>query len=148
MQIETAHFGRVEIADEALIHFPRGLYGIEGTRDYCLLPHDSRGHFQWLQATDAPAIAMVVTDPFLHFPAYEVEISDEACDLLQATSSADVTIYTSITVAADRTGIFANLLGPIAINHGARRGMQLIQDAARYTTRHRIGAPLAAEAAA
>jgi flagellar assembly factor FliW len=139
MKIDTTRFGLIEVPDETIIRFPRGLYGLEGARSYCLLKHDERGCFQWLQATDAPAIAMVVTDPFLFFAAYEVEIPDPAAELLQATVATDVTIYTSITVSPERHQIFANLLGPLVINQRAALGMQLIQDAARYGTRHLIG---------
>jgi flagellar assembly factor FliW len=139
LQIETTRFGRIEVPEETIIAFPRGLYGLQRAHHFCLLRHDEQGRFYWLQATDTPEIAMVVTDPFLHFPSYEVEIPDPACELLQATSSADVTIYTSVRVAPDRTGLYANLLGPFAINLEARIGMQLIQDATRYTTGHLLG---------
>jgi len=138
-QIDTTRFGTIELPEEAIIRFPSGLYGLEGPRAYCLLNHDERGRFQWLQAADAPAIAMVVTDPFHFFPAYEVEISDPAAMLLEAETAAAVSIYTPITISADRQEVYANLLGPVAINHAARLGMQLIQDAGRYTTRHLIG---------
>ena len=139
MKIDTTRFGLIELPDEAVIHFPRGLYGLEKARSYCMLKHDEPGRFQWLQATDAPAIAMVVTDPFLFFPSYEVEIPDSDAELLQASAPSDVTIYTSITVSPERQQIYANLLGPLVINHRAAVGMQLIQDAARYGTRHLFG---------
>ncbi len=113
MKIDTTRFGLIELPDEAVIHFPRGLYGLEKARSYCMLKHDEPGRFQWLQATDAPAIAMVVTDPFLFFPSYEVEIPDSDAELLQASASSDVTIYTSITVSPERQQIYANLLGPL-----------------------------------
>lgn len=139
MQIETTRFGRIDVPDEALIRFPRGLYGMTEQRDFCLLQHDEPGLFSWLQAARAPAIAMVVTSPFSYFPTYEVVIPDEAAELLQASASTDVAVYTSITVAPDRQEIYTNLLGPLLINHRARVGMQLILDSDQYSTRHRIG---------
>jgi flagellar assembly factor FliW len=138
-RIETTRFGLVEVSEEAIIRFPRGLYGLEEARAYCLLSHDERGLFQWLQAADAPAIAMLVTDPFLFFPAYEIEIPDPAAEFLQAGAPSDVTIYTPITVSTDRQEFYANLLGPLVIHRRAGLGLQLIQDATRYSTRHRIG---------
>jgi flagellar assembly factor FliW len=138
MLINTTRFGQLEVAEEACIHFPRGLYGLAATRDYCLLKHDDGGLFHWLQSTDEPAIAMVVTDPFRFFPSYEVEIPNQAADLLQARSITDVAIYTTVTVAEDGQSIHANLLGPLVINRTARLGMQLVQDGSRYTARHPI----------
>lgn len=138
MVINTTRFGQIEIAEEARIHFPRGLYGLTGTHEYCLLKHDDGGVFQWLQSTDAPAIAMLVADPFRFFPSYEVEIANQAADLLRAQAITDVAIYTTITVGEDGRSITTNLLGPIVINPNARLGMQLVQDGSRYTARHPI----------
>jgi flagellar assembly factor FliW len=136
MQIDTSRFGQIDIADDAVIRFPRGLYGLDGARAYCLLGHDKRSGFHWLQATDAPAIAMVVTDPFPFFPDYQVEIPDAAAALLRAASASDVAIYTPLTIVAAEDRVYTNLLGPLVINHRAGRGLQIIQDATRYSTRH------------
>jgi flagellar assembly factor FliW len=156
MTIETRPFGRIEAPDETVIEFPGGLYGLEGSRRYCLLPHGDSPGFFWLLSMDTPAIAMVVTDPFPFFPEYEVAISDSDARILEATAASEVTIYTSVSVtrgdASAAAGtrapslaggpdsqVTTNLLGPLAINHAARRGLQLILDGARYTTRHPIG---------
>jgi flagellar assembly factor FliW len=136
MQIETTRFGPIEVADDAIISFPRGLYGLDTARAYCLLAREDQGCFQWLQAADAPPIAMVVTDPFSFFPDYRVDIPDTAAELLQATDSSDVSIYTTLTIAAEEDRVYTNLLGPLVINHRTGLGMQVIQDAARYQTRH------------
>jgi flagellar assembly factor FliW len=136
MQIETTRFGRIDIADDAVIDFPRRLYGLEGAGGYCLLAYDEVGCFHWLQATDAPTIAMVVTDPFRFFPDYQVEIPDSAADLLQAATAGDVAIYTTLTIAAEEGRVYTNLLGPLVVNHKTGVGLQLIQDASRYSTRH------------
>jgi flagellar assembly factor FliW len=138
MQIDTTRFGPIEIDERALIQFPRGLYGLEDSRAYCLLEHGSMGCFQWLQAADAPAIALVVTNPFQFFPEYQVEIPDPAAELIQATKSTEVAIYTTLTIVADERRVFTNLLGPIAVNHEAGLGLQIIQDATLYQTRHEL----------
>ena len=136
MTIETRPFGRIDIADEAVIDFPRGLFGLEDTRRYCLLPHGESEGFFWLLSVDTPTIAMVVTDPFRFFPEYEVVIPDHEADMLGASAADHVAIYTSVTVARDSDQVTTNLLGPRAINHDARRGLQLVQDGSQYTTRH------------
>jgi flagellar assembly factor FliW len=136
MQIETTRFGPIEVADDTIISFPRGLYGLDRARSYCLLAREDQGCFHWLQAADAPPIAMVVTDPFSFFPDYQVEIPDTAAELLQAADSSDVSIYTTLTIAAEEDRVYTNLLGPLVINHRTGLGLQVIQDAARYQTRH------------
>jgi flagellar assembly factor FliW len=139
MQIQSSRFGSIEAPDEAVIHFPRGLFGLENVRHYCLLQHDDQERFHWLHAVDDPGIAMLVVNPLVHFPTYEFEIPDPAAELLRAATAADVAVYASITVAPDRQTISANLLGPLVINHEARIGLQLVLDGNRYSTRHVIG---------
>src|SRR5262249_10544535 len=139
MQIETTRFGRLEVTEESIIQFPRGLYGLEKTRAYCLLAHDEAGCFRWLQSLEEPALAMLVTDPFQFFPEYEIEIADPSAELLQVTPPAEVATYVPVTLADGDRGLHANLLGPLVINHRAGLGIQVILDTARYTTRHVIG---------
>ena len=138
IQIETTRFGRVDVPLAAFVTIPRGLYGLEKTHSYCLLPHDEAGHFQWLQAMEEPALAMLMTDPFPLFPNYEVQISDPAAELLQVTTPADVTVFVTVTLDRSSRQLYANLLGPLILNHRASLGAQVIQDSGRYTTRHLI----------
>lgn len=142
MQIQTTRFGTLDLPEEELIRFPQPLYGLEQSQRYCLVRHNDGGPFLWLQSADSPRTAMVVTDPFLFFPAYEVEIPDPAAAALQAAAPGDVEIYSTVNVASDGTGVTANLLGPIVINRQARVGVQLVLDAQKYTTRHPIAGPL------
>ena len=148
MQIETTRFGRIDVAEEALIHFPDGLYGLEKLRRYCLIPHDPEGRFFWLQAADAPEVAMVVTDPFAFVPGYEAEISTPASETLKASEPADVEVFTTVRVAPDGEGLYLNLLGPLVVNRAAGVGLQIIQDAKRYSARHLYNGAASAEQAA
>ena len=138
MRIESTRWGEIEVPEESVIHFPRGLYGLDGGQYYCLLEHGEASCFLWLQAVDSPAVAMIVTDPLLHFPEYEVTIPDPAAALLQAEAPADLALYSTVTVAPEGSPIYTNLLGPLIINPIARRGMQLILDGSPYKTRHEI----------
>lgn len=142
MRIETTRFGEIEVSDEDIIHFPRGLYGLNGTRDYCLLPHSDDGAFHWLQAADRPHLAMALMDPFLAFSGYEVEIPDSVARALQIEDTSDVTVLTSVSVDPEKRKVYANLLGPLVINRRRRLGMQLVMDGRRYSARQSLDAPL------
>ena len=106
MQFETTRFGTIEVPEEAILQFPKGLYGLEKTRGFCLLAHDETGCFRWLQSLEEPAVAMLVTDPFQFFPAYEVEIADPAAELLQVTTPAEVATYVTVTTVSMVEGAF------------------------------------------
>jgi flagellar assembly factor FliW len=136
--LETARFGTLELPESAIVRFPQPLYGLEGRHSYCLLEHDAMSGFHWLQSTEEPALALIVTDPFRHFPAYELEIPDDLSRILGAQEPADVTVYTTVSIAPDRTSVTTNLLGPLVINHQVGLGMQVIQDSRRYHCRHTL----------
>jgi flagellar assembly factor FliW len=142
MLIETTRFGDIEVSDQDIIHFPRGLYGLNGTRHYCLLPHTEDGSVHWLQAADAPNLALPLVDPFLSFASYEVDIPDPVAAALQIEDSADVTVLTSISVDADKKKVYTNLLGPFVINRRKGLGIQLVMDGKRYSSRQSLDAPL------
>jgi flagellar assembly factor FliW len=147
MVIETTRFGEIEVSDGDIIHFPRGLYGLNGTRDYCLVPHGD-GSIHWLQAADKPALAMPLLDPFLAFSCYEVEIPDPVAAALEIEDSTDVTVLTSVAVDPDKKTVYTNLLGPLVINRRKGLGVQLVIDGNRYSARQCINAPLEASAVA
>src|SRR5205823_1300042 len=87
-----------------------------------------------------------VTDPFPFFNDYEVEIPDPEAELLRISTMADATVFVSITLLGNGRQLYANLLGPLVINFNTRLGAQVIQNAARYNTRHFIGERITAEA--
>lgn len=144
-EFDTTRFGRLQLAEEQIIRFPQALYGLETCFDYCLLEYDATMGFYWLQSLDDPAVALIVIDPFRHVPDYAVEIPDAAVELLGARDPSDLTLYTTVTVAADHSQVSTNLLGPLAINHAEQVGVQVIQDGSGYTHRHVLAARSAQE---
>lgn len=135
-EFDTTRFGRLSLAEEAVIHFPVALYGLEDRHEFCLLEHDDLSGFYWLQSLEDPAVALIVADPFRYMPEYEVEIPDSHTELLKAKAPSDLTIYTTISMAPDHSQVSTNLLGPLAINHEERVGTQIIQHGSNYTCRH------------
>ena len=61
MEVRTSRFGTVEIAEDRVITFPRGLLGFQQHRRYCLLmPGDNADAcFFWLQCMDDPSLAFI-----------------------------------------------------------------------------------------
>ncbi len=145
MNVETTRFGGVEVDEHRVINFPVGLLGFAAYTSYALLqPHDD-GAFFWLQSVEAPELAFVVTEPGLWVPEYEVPIRREQMDGLALERPDDAQVFVIVNKYG-RT-LTANLQGPLVINVGNRRGMQLVLAERRWTTRHEIvqlGEPLQA----
>jgi flagellar assembly factor FliW len=68
MQVHTTRFGVLDIADDRVLEFPKGLLGFSQHTRFCLLEPGQDACFFWLQCVDEPSLAFVVTDPSLFVP--------------------------------------------------------------------------------
>ena len=75
MQLKTVNFGEIEINEEDVIIFPEGIPGFEDSKKYVLIGNESNeAVFFWLQSVDAPDLCFVVTDPFMVYDGYGVDL--------------------------------------------------------------------------
>lgn len=136
MQVQTTRFGIVDIADDRVITFPKGLLGFAGRQRYCLLEPTDDACFFWLQSMDDPALAFVVTDPALFFADFSVPVRPEQMAELKLGAPGDAQVFVIVN-KIDQT-LTANLQGPLVINTSARCGEQLVLAEKRFSTRHPI----------
>ncbi len=137
LTFESSRFGTVEIAADAVIEFPSGLIGLGGTR-YALVSADTDGAFHWLHSLEDASLALPVTNPWLFFADYVVELSD--ADTARAgTETPDV--WVTVRTGSAPADFSANLRAPILVAGG--HGHQVINEASDAPVR----APLFADAA-
>lgn len=142
LTFESSRFGTVEIAADAVIEFPSGLIGLGGSR-YALVSADTDGAFHWLHSLEDASLALPVTNPWLFFADYEVELSDADTDRVGA-SRPDV--WVTVRTGSSPEDFSANLRAPIVIADG--RGHQVINEASDAPVRAPLFAGDAVEAAA
>jgi flagellar assembly factor FliW len=134
MEVRTTRFGSVEIAEDRVITFPKGLLGFSKQTRYCLLEPGQEACFFWLQSLDDPDLAFVVTDPSMFVPEYNVPLRAEQMSDLGLSQLADAQVFCIVNkVGSELTG---NLQGPLVINTLSRVGEQLVLAEKRWTTRH------------
>jgi flagellar assembly factor FliW len=126
VSIDSTRFGQIEIQDEAVIEFPNGMIGLTGTR-YALVAREEDGAFQWLHSLDDPSLAIPVTNPFVFFQSYEVEISSAEADRIGITEPEQADVYVTVRAGEQLEDFRANLRAPILITAG--RGYQVINEA-------------------
>ena len=126
VSIDSTRFGQIEIQDEAVIEFPNGLIGLTGKR-YALVAREENGAFQWLHSLDDPSLAIPVTNPFVFFQSYEVEISSAEADRIGITEPEQADVYVTVRAGEQLEDFRANLRAPILITAG--RGYQVINEA-------------------
>ena len=125
VSIDSTRFGRIEIQDEAVVEFPGGLIGLTGKR-YALVAREENGAFQWLHSLDDPSLAIPVTNPFMFFPTYEVEISSTEAERIGITEPDQADVYVTVRAGEQLEDFRANLRAPILISAG--RGYQVINE--------------------
>ena len=142
LTFESTRFGTVEIVADAVIEFPSGLIGLGGSR-YALVSADTDGAFHWLHSLEDASLALPVTNPWLFFDEYAVELSD---DDTERVGSQNPDVWVTVRAGSSPSDFSANLRAPILVAEG--RGHQVINEASDAPVRAPLFAGEAVEAAA
>ncbi len=145
LTFESARFGTVEISEEDVIEFPRGLIGLGGRR-WALLDRNPGTDFRWLHNLEDPALALPVVPPGSFFADFAFDVAEE--DLREAgiAELGDTRVYVTVRATPEPREITANLRAPIVIHEG--RGFQLlntVEDAPLQAPLFELAPPRAAE---
>ncbi|MCA9278989.1 MAG: flagellar assembly protein FliW [Phycisphaeraceae bacterium] len=136
MEVRTSRFGVVNIEDDRIITFPKGLLGFPDCKQFCLLEPGNDACFFWLQSVDDATLAFVVTDPSLFVPDYTVPMRPDQAEELGITKAEDAQIFCIVNKVGDQ--LTGNLQGPLVINTMNRTGEQFVLADRRWTTRHNL----------
>jgi len=137
-EIETREFGTVEIEEEEVITFPRGMPGFDGAREFVLLPLKEGSPFLILQSVEEPALAFVTLEPVSFTTNYEFEIGEKTQELLDIEDEADVGVVVIANLDGEDNEIFVNLSAPVVINVRKNLARQVILDQDHYPLRYAI----------
>ncbi|NMA66510.1 MAG: flagellar assembly protein FliW [Clostridiaceae bacterium] len=129
MQLETAYFGVVELNERDFILFPEGIPGFEEYKKFALIGNDETvsSSFFFLQSVENKDLCFVVTDPFMVYANYEVNVDDEDVELLQITDPNSVMTLAIVVIPEDIKQMRVNLKAPVIINIEKKLGKQIIQ---------------------
>ncbi len=136
MQVQTSRFGVVEIAEDRVISFPKGLLGFGNCTRFCLLQPNDDACFLWLQSVEEPGLAFVVTDPAVFVREYQVPIREEQAEELRLDALEDAQVFVIVNKLDDV--LTGNLQGPLVVNSKLLVGEQFVLADRRWTTRHEL----------
>ncbi len=131
--IDSTRFGRIEVAPDSAIAFPRGLAGLD-SRSFALVARDEDDAFVWLHSLEDPALALPLADPRRFFAAFALEPAPPA----------GAAVYVTVRASERLEDFTANLRAPIVIADGV--GHQVLNEAAGADLRAPLFAELAAAA--
>ena len=133
MIVETSRFGQLEVDENRVITFSKGLLGFSKNKQYTLLQLSDDSSFYWLQSIESAGLAFVVTDPTQFISSYRVPLKPEHGESLGFDSPQDVEVF----VIVNKHGklLTGNLQGPLIVATRTRLGEQLVLSDRRFTTR-------------
>ncbi len=140
MKFESPRFGPIEVEDDKIIRFPRGLPGFPDCTEFIVMDHDKETPLRWLQCVDRPEVAFLVIEPEQILPSYGLDIPEPVLAFLgwqrEGGDLRDVVVFVMLT--ADGSNLTANLRAPLVVNVKNRRAHQLILDDPEIPLHHLV----------
>jgi flagellar assembly factor FliW len=133
--IETLSWGKLEVDEEQLYHFSKGLPGFDEETDFALIAM-AETPFWYLQSIKSKGLSFLLGDPFVFYPSYEFELPDDEAEELGIDNEVIVRCVITLKEEAEQSTI--NLLAPIVLNPVGHTGKQIVLHKAPYHTKHSL----------
>lgn len=143
MLVQTKHFGEVELDDNKLIIFEKGIMGLENLKKYVLIfdeKEEEEPVIYWLQSLEDSAVALPVISPMIVKPDYNPLIQQDVLDNLGEIKEdgQGLLVLLSLTIPSNIRDITVNLKAPFVINIDSQKGCQIIAENDDYEIKYRI----------
>lgn len=140
MKIQTSQFGEIELTDDRVLTFTKGIPGFEEMKKYVLLPADesSESPFFFLQSIESAELSFFLVDPFSFFPEYDIKLEEQLVERLELEEPTDAIVLTTVSVTGDMKDATTNLKAPLVINNRKKLGMQIVLDNKTYQIKQRL----------
>ena len=119
MQVKTKWFGTLEIGEDKIITFQKGLIGLDKFKKYTIVYNTEKSDtatIMWLQSIEDENIAIPVMNPELFMTDYDPIIEDALLESLGDIETAELIVLVTLTVPSDIIKMTSNLKAPIIIN--------------------------------
>lgn len=138
MHINSTRFGDIEVPEEHIIQFSNGIPGFPEEKTFAYLQLEPGSPFSFLQSTTEPNLTFLLADPFAFFNDYEFTLDDDLAAELEVTAENPPQVFNIATSRGKLEDMTVNLMAPVVINPGTRRGTQVILDRSLYPVRQKL----------
>ncbi|WP_339284432.1 flagellar assembly protein FliW [Paenibacillus sp. FSL R5-0486] len=132
MKIQTSMWGEIEVQDEVIYSFSKGLPGFDDEHQFALIPWEDTP-FVYLQSLQEQELSFLLVNPFLFSPGYSFELPEADRDELEIRDQVEV--YSMVTIHTQVSRSTMNLLAPVVLNPENRTGKQVVLHQSGYETR-------------
>lgn len=129
MAVETKLFGKIEIEQEKIITFEKGLIGFPELTKFALIHNSERkdSKIRWMQSLDNGEMAFPVIDPCCILDEYDPMVNNELMERLgEYKDASDLILFVILRVPEDIKDMSINLKAPVIINTLNNKAIQLI----------------------
>jgi len=129
VKIKTTRFGNISIKDEEIFQMPFGMLGFPDQKRFTILEHHENSPFFWYQSVDDPALAFVITSPFLFKPDYAIDLEEilKGMSWNGEAKGHHVVLYILVNIPQGQPHkMTGNLIGPLLINNKVRQAVQMV----------------------
>ena len=136
MRVESHKFRTVlDLHHEQIIHFPQGLIGLSGEKEFVLFEREQSPRVAWLQSVRTPELALPVVSghELAHeYPDVPVDRALFSDDLPPLDEDTAVMVVLTCQLGMPPT---VNMTSPILVDTRTRQGRQVILQGTRFATR-------------
>ncbi len=125
MKVVTLQFGELEVAEEQIIRFPKGIIGFEECHEFVIIADEEYDPFRWLISLDREEIGFPILDPFLVKPDYLKEFPASIVRELESENTV-MDVFCVVTLKGEGGKVTLNLKGPIIVDYLKGEGRQII----------------------
>lgn len=140
MLVKTRFFGEVDLPDEKIIDFERGLIGLPQYKKFTILYdcEKEESNISWLQSVDEPSLALPVIKPWIVKEDYNPVVEDELIKHIGELTEENLVVLLTMTVPPELENMSVNLKAPIVINADTRKGAQVAAENKDYEVKYKI----------
>ena len=141
MLIKTRLFGEIDVDDQKILTFEKGLIGFEDLTRFTLIYNnetEDSASITWLQSLDKEWFALPAINPFHVMTDYNPVVEDEVLSTIGELNEENTAIFLTLTIPADITKMTTNLKAPIVINADTKKGCQVIAENQEYVVKYNI----------
>jgi Uncharacterized protein conserved in bacteria len=136
LKLLSKYHGEINYEEEDIMKFPFGLPGFEKLRKFIIFSITESPEFSILHSIEDEEVGLVITNPFIFKPDYEIDLPDYIKVNLKIESPEQVFVYTTVTLNSCIDNISSNLKAPIIINNDFKLGEQYIMEGTKYQIRY------------
>jgi flagellar assembly factor FliW len=134
MKITTERFGEIEVSQESIITFSKGILGLDAAKKFVLFPADEQEEtpFFFLQSVEEGGLCFFILNTFSFFPEYDIELDELTIAELEIEEPEDLLVFTIVTVQGNLKEATTNLKAPVIINSNKKIAKQIVIEKGDY----------------